>query len=366
MSPAQANTSPATALVIGATGDFGDHMTTVLLARGWRVKALNRRPAVAAKAKPHLAVEWVQGDAMKAAEVIAAAEGCAIIVHAANPPGYRNWRGLALPMLDSVIAAAKATGALIVMPGNVYNYDPILTPVIDEASPQHPVSRKGAVRVEMEEKLEAAAAEHGAKSLTVRAGDFFGPRSDNGWVAGQMIKPGKPVRAVVYPGNRGAAHAFAYLPDLAETAMRLIERRHALADFTVFHFGGHAFNPGVGMAEALRRAGGHAKAPIRGFIWPVVVGLSPVVPLFRELLEMRYLWKQSLTLDNTRLVAFLGAEPHTPIDQALWATLKDLGCLGAAEAGKIDRKGRKGREGLRKAETPSEQSSTHAVARSAH
>ena len=42
MSPTQANSSPATALVIGATGDFGDHMTTVLLARGWRVKALNR------------------------------------------------------------------------------------------------------------------------------------------------------------------------------------------------------------------------------------------------------------------------------------------------------------------------------------
>ncbi len=327
MSPTQANSTPATALVIGATGDFGDHMTGVLLARGWRVKALNRRPGVAAKAKPHLAVEWVQGDAMKAADVIAAAESCAIIVNAANPPGYRNWRGLALPMLASVIEAAKVTGARIVMPGNVYNYDPKTTPVIDEASPQRPVSRKGAVRVEMEEMLEAAAAEHGVKSLTVRAGDFFGPRSDNGWLAGQMIKPGKPVRSVVYPGNRRAAHAFAYLPDLAETTMRLIERRHALADFTVFHFGGHAFAPGVGMAEALRRVGGYPKAPIRGFIWPVVVAASPVVPLFRELLEMRYLWNQSLTLDNARLVAFLGAEPHTPIDVALRATLKDLGCL---------------------------------------
>ena len=326
MSPTQANTSPATALVIGATGDFGDHMTAVLLARGWRVKALNRRPAVAAKAKPHLAVDWVQGDAMQAAEVIAAAEGCAIIVHAANPPGYRNWGGLVMPMMEASIAAARITGARIVMPGNVYNYDPRRTPVIDETSPQHPVSRKGAIRVELEERLEAAAAEGGVKSLTVRAGDFFGPRSDNGWMR-QMIKPGQPVRAVVWPGDRRAAHAFAYLPDLAETTMRLIERRHALADFTVFHFAGHPFAPGVGMAEALRKAGGHPKAPIRGFIWPVLVALSPVVPIFRELLEMRYLWKQSLTLDNARLVAFLGAEPHTPIDQALRATLKDLGCL---------------------------------------
>jgi nucleoside-diphosphate-sugar epimerase len=329
MSPANPDTLPAAALVIGATGDFGDHMTTVLLARGWRVKALNRRPAAAAKAKPHLAVEWIKGDAMSAADVTAAAEGCAIIVHAANPPGYKNWRGLAIPMLASAIAAAKAAGARIVMPGNVYNYDPRLTPVIDEASPQRPVSAKGQVRVEMEEMLEAAAAEHGVRSLTVRAGDFFGPRSDNGWVSGQMVQRGKPVRSVVYPGARTAAHAFAYLPDLAETTMRLIERRAGLADFTVFHFAGHAFHPGVSMAKALAAAGGHPDAPIKGFIWPVVFALSPFVAMFRELLEMRYLWKQSLTLDNARLVDFLGAEPHTPIDQALKATLADMGRLPA-------------------------------------
>jgi nucleoside-diphosphate-sugar epimerase len=329
MSPTQANTTPALALVIGATGDFGDHITTALLARGWRVKALNRRPEVAAKAKPHLAVEWVLGDAMTPADVLAAAQGASIIVHAGNPPAYRNWRGLALPMLDSVIAAAKETGARIVMPGNIYNYDPKRTPVIDEVSPQHPVSRKGAVRVEMEDRLEAAAAEHGVKSLTIRAGDFFGPRSDNGWLAGQMIKPGKPVRSVVYPGDRRAAHAWAYLPDLAETTMRLIERRHGLADFTVFHFAGHAFAPGALMAQALREAGGYPNAPIRGFPWPMLIALSPVVPLFRELLEMRYLWRQSLTLDNSRLVAFLGAEPHRPTDVALRATLADLGCLEA-------------------------------------
>lgn len=319
-----------TALVIGATGDFGDHITTVLLARGWRVRALNRRPDAAARAKPALVgAQWVKGDAMKPAEVIAAAEGCAIIVHAANPPGYRNWRGLALPMLKNSIAAAKASGARIVMPGNVYNYDPKLTPVIDETAPQRPRSAKGAVRVEMEELLEAAAAEHRVKSLIVRAGDFFGPRSDNGWFAGQIVKPGKPVTGVVYPGVRAAAHAWAYLPDLAETAMRLIERRESLSDFAVFHFAGQVFHPGVAMAEAILRVAGNPKAPIRDFPWAMILAVSPVVPLFRELAEMRYLWRESLTLDNRRLVALLGAEPHTPIDVALRATLSDLGCLEA-------------------------------------
>jgi len=34
-------------------------------------------------------------------------------------------------------------------------------------------------------------------------------------------------------------------------------------------------------------------------------------------------------LDNARLVAFLGEEPHTPLDRALRMTLRGLGCLDA-------------------------------------
>ena len=41
--------------------------------------------------------------------------------------------------------------------------------------------------------------------------------------------------------------------------------------------------------------------------------------------EMRYLWTTAVRLDNRKLVAFLGEEPHTPIDTALRATLRGLG-----------------------------------------
>jgi hypothetical protein len=34
----------------------------------------------------------------------------------------------------------------------------------------------------------------------------------------------------------------------------------------------------------------------------------------RELLEMRYLWQNPIRLDNTRLLAFLSEEPHTPLE----------------------------------------------------
>ena len=104
-------------------------------------------------------------------------------------------------------------------------------------------------------------------------------------------------------------------------------REDDLADFDTFHFGGHWFGRGVEMAERIRDIAGPG-LPIRGFPWLAIHAGAPFVPLFRELAEMRYLWREPLQLDNRKLVSFLGAEPHTPIDAALRVTLNALGCLG--------------------------------------
>jgi uncharacterized protein YbjT (DUF2867 family) len=112
------------ALVIGATGGIGCEVAA-LLARGWNVRALHRDPTVAQRRSDlPKSIVWVAGDAMSAADVIAAASGAHLIIHAANPPYYRNWRGLALPMLQHAIEAARASGARLVLPGNVYNFRP--------------------------------------------------------------------------------------------------------------------------------------------------------------------------------------------------------------------------------------------------
>ncbi|HYP89642.1 MAG TPA: SDR family NAD(P)-dependent oxidoreductase [Polyangiaceae bacterium] len=311
------------ALVIGATGGIGGETARALLASGWTVRALSRNAERAQQDAPQ--IEWRQGDAMNAAEVVAAAAGVSVVVHAANPPGYKNWRGLALPMLESSIAAAKSAGARIVLPGTVYNFGPDAPELIDEAAPQHPLTRKGKIRVEMEERLREASRQ-GTPVLIVRAGDFFGPRAKNNWFSQGLVKPGRPLRSVTYPGDHDASHAFAFLPDLAATIVRLLERAADLQAFEVFHFAGHDFERGVELAQATRRAAGVPDAPIRRFPWFAIYLLSPVIETFREMLEMRYLWQRSLRLDNRKLRAFLGAEPHTPLEQALRLTLEELRC----------------------------------------
>jgi nucleoside-diphosphate-sugar epimerase len=308
-----------TALIIGATGSLGYEAAAALLRRGWQVRALHRDPLKAAAAGS-LAVQWIKGDAMNPSDVIAAAQGAEVIVHAANPPNYRNWRGLALPMLDNTIAAAKAHNARIVLPATVYNFGANSAGKLQESSPQIPTTRKGQVRVEMELQLQKASI-YGVRSIVVRAGDFFGPAAGNSWLTRGMVRARGRARWVFYPGPRHIGHSWAYLPDLAETIARLVECKQSMSAYEVFHFRGHWFEQGVEMAQQVCRVRGINVRAIKSFPWWMVRMGAPFLNVLREMLEMRYLWQVPLELDNGKLRAFLGCEPHTPIETALAATL---------------------------------------------
>jgi nucleoside-diphosphate-sugar epimerase len=69
------------------------------------------------------------------------------------------------------------------------------------------------------------------------------------------------------------------------------------------------------------------RAPILPLPWWMFALVAPFNETFREMLEMRYLWKRPLRLDNAKLVSVLGAEPHTPLDQAVRESLEGMGCL---------------------------------------
>jgi nucleoside-diphosphate-sugar epimerase len=310
------------ALVIGATGGIGGAVAERLVAEGWRVRAMNRNPDTARIGREDL--EWVKGDAMVEADVVAAAEGAQLIVHGANPPAYKNWAGLQLPMLRATIAAAKASGARIVFPGTVYNFGPDAFPSLTEASPQHPVTRKGAIRVRMEQALREAAND-GVKVLIVRAGDFFGPKPGNNWLSQGLVKPGKPIAAVTYPGPLAIPHAWAYLPDVAETMVRLATNGEGLGDFEVFHMQGQTLT-GEALADALGQAGGR-RLSVHRLPWIAIKAMAPFNETMREMLEMRYLWERPVLLDNSKLVARLGEEPHTPIVTALRSALAGMDAL---------------------------------------
>ncbi|MBX3576402.1 MAG: NAD(P)H-binding protein [Rhizobiaceae bacterium] len=322
-------TDNRTALVLGANGGVGGEIAMALLRRNWTVKALVRDPkSAAARWQGGVdAPEWIAGDAMDAASVLAAAEGTALIVHAVNPPGYRDWDTLVLPMIDNTIAAARWAGATIVLPGTVYNFGPDAFDNPTETAAQNAVTRKGRIRVEMEARLRMASWD-GARALIVRCGDFFGPRAANNWFSQGLVKPGKPVSSISYPGRKGTGHQWAYLPDVGETVAALVGRRDELAPFEVFHMDGHWDPDGTRMIEAIRTVAG-SDVSVSRFPWWALTLASPFVALFREMREMRYLWNVPLRMRNAKLVKLLGKEPHTDWETAVRSTLAGMGSLRA-------------------------------------
>ncbi|MHA6202819.1 NAD-dependent epimerase/dehydratase family protein [Dyella soli] len=316
-----------TALVIGANGGIGSEACMALRRHGWQVRALVRTPPADGGQD---GIEWVAGDALKADVVQRAARGAAVIVHAVNPPGYHAWDRLVLPMLDNTIAAARANGARVVLPGTIYNFGPDAFPSLTEGSPQHPHTRKGEIRAEMERRLGAAAGD-GVRVLILRCGDFFGPRAGNNWFAQGLVKAGTPVRQVSYPGDYAIGHNWAYLPDVGEVLARLLDREAELGGFESFHFGG-SWLDGYAMLDAIRRAAGNPRIRAGRFPWWLARLASPFNETLRELCKMRYLWRAPIRLDDRKLIAFLGDTPYTPLDDAVRAALAGAGCLADTSA----------------------------------
>lgn len=311
-----------TILILGATGGIGDAVARAMLARDWTVIALVRNKEAAernwrASAKPR----WIAGDAMNADDVVEAARGVSAIFHGVNPSGYRDWDKLSVPMLDATIQAARRHGARVVLPGTIYNYDIAATPIIDEATPQHPRGAKGAVRAEMERRLAAAAPE--VASLILRAGDFFGPGAQQSWFLQVMAR--SPLRRIVNPGIRGIGHTWAYLPDLAETFARLLDLPEgALAQAERLQFRGFWDHDGQEMTRLIRAASGKPNLPERAFPWWLMRVAAPFASFPRELVEVEPFWRYPMQMDNRRLLAMLGEEPATHVADAVRQSLAGI------------------------------------------
>ncbi len=316
-----------TALILGATGGVGSTIMHQLKEDGWRIRALNRSLAFNEIQKD--GISWIKGDALVQKDVVSAARGCAVIIHAVNPPGYKNWSGLVLPMLDNSIAAARLYNSCILLPGTVYNYGPEVFPLVSENAPQHPKTRKGAIRVEMENRLQNFAS-IGGRAIILRAGDFFGPNAANNWLSQGLIKPNNIIKTIWNPAAQGIGHQWAYLPDVARIACKLLKKRDELESFARFHMGGHWDEDGNQIPKTIQKVllTETGKEPqIRSFPWWMLRLATPFHETSREVMEMRYLWQHPLQLSNAKLIEFLGEEFTTPLDLAIKETLIGLGCL---------------------------------------
>lgn len=282
---------PGTALVLGGSGRFGRHAAAALTASGWQVHTFRRG-----------------GDLM------AAAQGVDIIVNAWNPP-YGQWAGTVPGLTRQVIAAAQASGATVVIPGNVYVYGAEMPEVIGPGVAHAATNTLGRIRVEMEAAYRAS----GVRTVILRAGDYIDTEASGNWFDSVIARKTPRTGRLVYPGRSDILHAWAYLPDLADALARLMERRDELPDFVDLAFAGYAIT-GEELAAACAAALDRP-VTVKPMSWLPVQLARPFWSEAKGLLEMRYLWNTPHRLDGSALSALMPELAGTPLTRALKTAL---------------------------------------------
>ena len=309
------------ALVVGANGRFGAAAVRAFAEAGWTVLAQARRaPERLPQGARHLAVDLADCEALADA-----ARSARAVVYAVNPP-YTRWAAEALPLARQGMDVAQRLGATFMMPGNVYNFGEGMPPLLVEDTPQRPTTRKGRIRVEIESELQARAVQ-GLRSVVIRAGDFYGAGAGS-WLDLAVAKSLRQGR-LVYPGPLDRPHAWAYLPDLAR-AFVAAAGRDGLAPFTRLHFAGHTLTGAEFLAAVERAARTLGAAPAGRFRhgampWGLLRLAGLVVPMWREVVEMAYLWDVPHALDGGAMRRTLGELPATGVDDAMREALAALG-----------------------------------------
>ncbi|TGE17144.1 NAD-dependent epimerase/dehydratase family protein [Hymenobacter elongatus] len=303
-------------LILGGTGSISYAVTNNLVAKGCCVTLLVRDVAKAQRLfapAPNLILE--QGDAQDRARLLAVSRGHSVIFHGINYP-YHQWSGNMERVTANVIEAASQEQATIVFPGNVCNYG-LTTPIREDSRPQ-PVSKKGALRVQLEQMLADAAHAGRCRVLNVRLPDFWGPDVLNFGIT-PVFEGALTGKALPYLLNADIPHQMAYTPDAAEVISRLL-LAGPQQPYEVVNYGGQVM-------PSVRRFFGQISAvagqPLRIRVQPrwLFSLLGLFMPMVREAKEMLYLFENSIILDDTMLRCRFPEWQETPLSEALATTL---------------------------------------------
>lgn len=285
-----------TALILGASGRFGRNAAEQFAKAGWSVRRFDRARD----------------------DLNTAAHGADVIVNAWNP-AYTDWAQLVPQLHPQVIEAARASGATVIVPGNVYVFGKDTPAPWSEATPHQARNPLGRIRIDME----AAYRQSGVQCILLRSGDFIDTQASGNWLDSLMLKSiHKGV--FTFPGNPSIDHAWAYLPDMCRAAVSLAEMRDQLPVYSDIAFPGYTAS-GTEVAATLGRITG-AIIRLKPMSWLPLYLARPFWRMATSLLEMRYLWDTPHSLDGSLFANLLPGFRATPLQEALATALpSDLG-----------------------------------------
>ena len=318
-------------LVLGGTGSIGYAFTQELLRHQEQVTLLVRNKQKAVNLFGHWpTLQLAEGDAQDSELLEGLGAEATHIFHGINYP-YEKWQNNMGRVTQNVIKAAAINKATIFFPGNIYNYG--LIEVITENTPPHPTTKKGAIRVRLEQMLQQAAAQNKCRVINLRLPDFWGPNVLNEGIA-PIFRGALTGKSMPWLYRNDIPHQLVYTPDAARAFYELAKLQPQ-ESYAEYNYAGEVV-PGMKqwqaqIAAAAGTAPKHTLYP--GWLFKLMGLFSPGM---REVSEMGYLWQNTILLNDEKLCRTLPSLSHTPMQQGIedtlnWFRKNDVAKQNAAE-----------------------------------
>jgi len=297
--------------VVTGAGPVGWTVAERLAEQGKSVRILTR----SGSGPEHPLVERITVDVRDATQVRDAFAGATAVFHCIHGSSYTvdAWQAELPQAEQTVLSAAGEAGAVVVFPESLYSYSESHRPMT-EAGPRTAEGGKRGVRTKLLKARDAST----TNTVSMVAGDFFGPRVRISH-AGERVVPtvlaGKKLWVI---GSADQPHSFTYVPDLAAAMI------HAAGTPALWNKVWHApTGPAVTqrqLATAFTEAG-EVAAPKMGALpgWALRV-MGVFSKDFRELAETLYQFEQPFVMDSSASQAALDLRP-TPLKEAAAATV---------------------------------------------
>ncbi len=309
-------------LVVGA-GPVGTATAREAAARGHDVVLASRSgrgPAVPG-------VTRVAVDATDPTALTALARGCTVVHNALNPTRYDRWAQEWPPMWAALVAAARASGAVLVTVGNLYGYGRPDGPM-REGDPLRPVESKGAVRVRMWEQALAAHRAGDFPAAEVRASDYVGAGAvSSATLAMRAVVAGRTARVV---GRPDVPHSWTSTGDVARLAVAVAA--DPAAHGRAWHVPTNAPRTQRELLEQVAAVAGAPSPRISPTPTLVLRAIGLLHRPVRAVADVAYQFEVPFVLDDSAARSRFGLEP-TAWDDVLRGTVEDLQGLATTRGG---------------------------------
>jgi nucleoside-diphosphate-sugar epimerase len=205
--------------VVLGTGPAGRTLIDELAGRGHRVRSVDRR----GEAQLPQGVEQVTADLADPKQAAAAAGGASVVYHCVNVP-YHLQVELMPGIGESILGAARAADARLVVLDTLYPYGPAGGEPITERTPWAATSRKGRLRAALDERYLQAHRDGEVRVVAGRSADFYGPGVLNSTLAGTTFPAALNGDEVLTLGDIDLQHSYTYIGDVARGLATLGER----------------------------------------------------------------------------------------------------------------------------------------------